>query len=74
MMEKLLPTNEHGVERGLRVVIGLVVLSLVFVGPKSLWGLLGIVPLATGLLGSCPLYTLLGISTCPMKPSSKTAS
>lgn len=75
MMEKLLPTNEHGIERGLRVVIGLVVLSLVFIGPKTLWGLLGIVPLATGLLGSCPLYTLLGISTCPMKqPSSKTAS
>lgn len=75
MMEKLLPTNEHGIERGLRVIIGLVVLSLVFIGPKSLWGLLGIVPLATGLLGSCPLYTVLGISTCPVnRTSSKTAS
>ena len=67
MLDKMLPTNEHGIERALRVVIGLVVLSLVVVGPKSLWGLVGIVPLATGLLGSCPLYTLLGVSTCPVK-------
>jgi len=42
-------------------------LSLVFVGPKSLWGLVGVVPLLTGLVGNCPLYTLLGINTCPHK-------
>jgi hypothetical protein len=66
-MSKLLPTNEHPVERVLRVVIGLVLLSLVFVGPKTYFGLLGLVPLATGLLGSCPLYTLFGFSTCPMR-------
>ena len=65
MLEKLLPRNEHKVDRVLRVVLGLALLSLVFVGPKSLWGLVGIVPLATGALGSCPLYTLLGLSTCP---------
>lgn len=65
MPSRLLPTNEHPIERGLRVVVGLAAISLVFVGPKSLWGLLGLVPLATGLLGSCPLYTLFGISTCP---------
>lgn len=69
MLDKILPTNEHGIERAVRVVIGLVALSLVVVGPKTLWGLIGIVPLATGLLGSCPIYTLLGISTCPMKRS-----
>jgi len=67
MLDKILPRNEHPIERTIRVVIGLVLLSLVFVGPKTLWGLLGIVPLATGLLGSCPLYTLFGISTCPRK-------
>lgn len=67
MLEKLLPTNEHPIERGARVVVGLGLISLFFIGPKTPWGLLGIVPLATGLLGSCPLYTLLGISTCPMK-------
>ncbi len=66
-MANLLPTNEHPMERVLRTVLGLGVLSLAFVGPKSPWGYLGIVPLATGLLGSCPLYTLFGWSTCPVK-------
>jgi len=66
-VEKLLPKNEHTVERAVRVILGLGLLSLVFVGPQSLWGLIGIVPLATGLLGSCPLYTVLGFSTCPLE-------
>lgn len=66
MSSRFLPVNEHRIERGLRVVVGLVGLSLVFVGPQSLWGLFGLVPLATGLVGSCPLYTLLGFSTCPL--------
>ena len=70
--EKILPKNEHTVERVLRVVVGLVLLSLVFVGPKTAWGLIGIVPLATGLLGSCPLYTLFGISTCRRKTTQTT--
>ncbi len=43
-------------------------LSLVFFGPKTLWGLVGLVPLVTGLIGSCPLYSLLGLRTCPMEP------
>jgi len=64
MLDKLLPTNEHPVERVLRVVVGLVVLSLVFFGPKTYWGLLGLVPLVTGLIGSCPLYSACGMSTC----------
>lgn len=60
----ILPRNEHTIERVLRVFVGLAVLSLFVVGPKTPWALLGIVPLATGLIGSCPLYTLFGISTC----------
>ena len=60
-------TNEGGLDRALRIIVGLVLISLVFVGPKTLWGLVGIVPLATGLIGWCPAYTLLGIRTCPMK-------
>ncbi len=64
MFEKMFPRNVHPAERVLRVLVGLVLLSLVFVGPKTLWGLLGLLPLATGLLGSCGLYTLLGINTC----------
>jgi hypothetical protein len=64
MVMKILPNNEHVVDRALRVALGLFLLALVFVGPKTSWGWLGVVPLATGLIGSCPLYTLLGISTC----------
>jgi hypothetical protein len=70
MANKLLVRNEHNIERALRVIVGIVLLSLVFVGPRTLWGLIGIVPLATGLAGTCPLYTLLGISTCPAKSRS----
>lgn len=56
--------NIGSVDRLIRIVIGLAALSLVFVGPKSLWGLIGIVPLATALVGWCPPYAILGISTC----------
>lgn len=66
-MVALLPKNEHPIERILRVAVGVALLSLVFVGPKTPWGWIGLVPLATGLLGSCPLYTLFGLSTCPLK-------
>ena len=66
-MSKVFPTNEHAVERVLRVLVGVGVLSLAFVGPKTPWGYLGIVPLLTGAIGSCPLYTVLGLSTCPVK-------
>jgi hypothetical protein len=59
--------NEAGWDRTLRIVIGLVAISLVFIGPKSMWGLLGIIPLATGVTGSCMLYSLLGVSTCPVE-------
>ncbi len=55
--------NTHSVERFIRVIVGLFVLSLIFWGPKSLWGLLGLIPLLTGSTGWCPLYTILGIST-----------
>lgn len=64
---KWLPMNEGTVDRVLRVLAGIAVLSMVFVGPQSMWGLLGLIPLATGLAGSCPVYTALGISTCPVK-------
>ncbi len=62
-MSNMFQKNAHGFERVGRIVVGLVLLSLVFVGPKSLWGLLGLVPLFTGAIGFCPAYTLLGIST-----------
>jgi len=56
--------NEGTADRAIRVVAGLVLLSLTFLGPKTPWGLVGIVPLLTGLTGFCPLYRLLGIRTC----------
>jgi hypothetical protein len=59
-------TNEGSLDRTLRVILGVALISLVFVGPKSLWGLIGLVPLATGLLGFCPLYRLVGINTCKL--------
>lgn len=66
MSNRILPVNEHPIERAVRVVLGLGVLSLVLVGPKTPWGWLGLVPLFTGLVGSCPLYTLFGLNTCPL--------
>jgi hypothetical protein len=65
MLEKILPRNEHTVERVIRVLLGAALIALVFVGPQTPWGWLGIIPLATGLVGSCPIYTVLGMSTCP---------
>lgn len=57
--------NIHPVERVVRIIAGIVLVSLSFVGPANPWFLLGIIPLATGLLGWCPPYQMLGISTCP---------
>lgn len=57
--------NEGNIDRVLRVILGVVLLSAVFVGPKSLWGLIGLIPLLTGLVGLCPLYTVFGLNTCP---------
>ena len=56
--------NEGGVDRILRVVVGIAVLSLAFIGPKTPWAYLGIIPLLTGMVGFCPLYALLGVNTC----------
>lgn len=57
--------NMGNADRVIRVVLGLVLLSLVFVGPQTPWGWIGIVPLVTAAIGSCPLYAILGIKTCP---------
>lgn len=62
--------NEAGWDRAIRVALGLGLLSLTAVGPQTWLGLLGLVPLITGLWGFCPLYTVLGLSTCPA-PKSK---
>ncbi len=56
--------NIGSAERTVRIVAGLLIISLAFVGPQSPWAWLGIVPLATGLIGWCPPYALFGFSTC----------
>ncbi|OCW59122.1 YgaP family membrane protein [Hoeflea olei] len=63
-------TNVGGIDRVLRIVVGLVLLALFFVYPDAPWRyytLIGIVPLLTGLLSTCPLYSIIGVSTCPAK-------
>jgi hypothetical protein len=57
-------TNIHSIERVVRIAFGLLLVSLAFVGPANLWFLLGLIPIATGVIGWCPPYALLGISTC----------
>lgn len=69
MASKLFPHNMGKTDRGLRVIVGAVLLSLVFAGPKTAWGWIGLVPLVAGLSGTCPLYTVFGWRTCPMKES-----
>jgi hypothetical protein len=62
----MFPTNEGTLDRAARVLLGVGLLSLTVVGPQTWLGLVGLLPLATGALGTCPAYTLLGISTCPV--------
>jgi len=69
----MLTHNESSIDRLVRVVLGIVLLSLVFVGPRTMWGLVGFVPLLTGLAGFCPLYRLLGFSSCPASGRRKQA-
>ncbi len=59
--------NVGGVDRTLRVVAGLVLIGLAATGTVGMWGWLGIVPLATGAIGWCPPYAILGFNTCAMK-------
>lgn len=60
-------TNEGGIDRILRIVAGLALIGLTLTGTIGVWGWIGVVPLATGLIGWCPLYAMLGINSCPMK-------
>ena len=56
--------NMGTADRTIRAIVGVVLLALVFVGPQTAWGWIGIIPLATALMGSCPAYSLIGIKTC----------
>lgn len=60
-------TNVGGIDRIARILAGLVLLALTLTGTLGVWGWIGVVPLATGLFGTCPLYSILGFNTCPLK-------
>lgn len=60
-------TNVGNIDRIVRAVIGLALIALAWAGTIGAWGWIGVVPLLTAALGFCPVYTLLGFSTCPMK-------
>lgn len=62
--------NVGSIDRALRVAVGLLLLALTATGTIGLWGLIGIVPLATGTFRFCPLYSMLGVNTCPLKTAS----
>lgn len=62
--------NVGTIDRILRIVASVVLIALVFVGPKTPWGWIGVVPLATALIGWCPAYRLLGIRTCSVPKNS----
>ena len=70
MASKLFPKNMHAVDRAVRVLAGIGLLSLTVVGPQTPWGYLGIVPLLTGIVGTCPAYMIFGFSTCRREPAS----
>ncbi len=62
-------TNVGGIDRIIRIVLGLALIGLTLTGNIGVWGWLGIVPLATGAIGWCPPYSILGINTCKTKQS-----
>ncbi|MBB5215973.1 YgaP family membrane protein [Parapusillimonas granuli] len=62
-----LNTNIGSIDRGLRIVLGLVLIALAATGVVGWWGWLGVIPLATGIFRFCPAYSILGVSSCPMK-------
>ena len=59
--------NEGGADRAIRIILGLGLISLVFIGPQTPWGWIGLIPLATGLVGWCPAYSIFGLKTCRPK-------
>lgn len=66
-LERTMTINEGSVDRILRATAGVVLIGLALAGIGTPWTWIGVVPLATGLIGWCPAYTLLGMSTCPVR-------
>jgi hypothetical protein len=69
-VSEMFKNNVGGLDRGVRIIAGLVLLALFFIYPDASWryfALIGVIPLFTGLFGTCPLYSIIGLSTCPVK-------
>ncbi|MBG6080018.1 YgaP family membrane protein [Rubrivivax gelatinosus] len=60
-------SNVGGIDRILRIVLGLALIAMTLAGFIGVWGWIGVVPLLTGAIGFCPLYPLIGFSSCPVK-------
>jgi hypothetical protein len=69
VQEQSMKSNVGGIDRILRIVLGLALIALTLTGTIGVWGWIGLVPLATAVFGFCPLYTVLGMNTCAMKKS-----
>jgi len=69
-----MPTNVGTLDRVIRVILGIGLIALVFVGPQTPWGWVGLVPLLTALIGYCPAYQIFGLRTCPLSRSSDEAA
>jgi hypothetical protein len=67
LKEIKMKVNEGTIDRAVRVIAGLVLIGLAATGTVGAWGWIGVLPLVTGLVGICPAYAILGMSTCPMK-------
>jgi hypothetical protein len=67
MLDSILPSNVGPLDRLVRIALGVALLMLTVSGPHTAWGYLGFIPLLTGIVGRCPLYGLLGISTAPRR-------
>mgnify|MGYP001413915401 FL=1 len=63
-------SNVGGIDKILRILVGIALIVMAYMNVVGVWGYIGVVPLLTGLIGWCPLYPLLGISSCPLKKSS----
>lgn len=59
--------NVGNLDRMLRIAVGLILLSLIFIGPQTWWGLIGLIPLATAFARNCPAYSIIGVNTCEKK-------
>ena len=62
-MNKLFAQNVGMLDRAIRLALGILLVALVFTGPHTPWGWIGLIPLLTGIAGTCPVYGMLGIST-----------